>query len=114
MFLGRVADGKCETTSDGTAVLNRRLMEAGYPPHNFSAATHGAVVLRSLVRTFIWLVFLAGLAGGGYWAWQHHRAETRTVEKSADERVPVTVETAATKNFPVYLDSLGRCKPGIR
>jgi membrane fusion protein, multidrug efflux system len=66
-----------------------------------------AVVSRSRVKTFIWLVFLAGLAGGGYWVWQHHRAETRTVEKNPDERVPVTVATAATKNFPLYLDSLG-------
>lgn len=64
-------------------------------------------MLRSLVRTLIWLVFLAALAGGGYWVWQHHRAETKTVEKSADERVPVTVATAVRKNFPVYLDSLG-------
>ncbi|SFV36798.1 membrane fusion protein, multidrug efflux system [Hyphomicrobium facile] len=64
-------------------------------------------MLRSLVKTFIWLVFLAGLAGGGYWVWQHHRAETRTVEKNPDERVPVTVATAETRNFPVYFDSLG-------
>ncbi|WP_244531258.1 efflux RND transporter periplasmic adaptor subunit [Hyphomicrobium facile] len=63
--------------------------------------------MRSLVKTFIWLVFLAGLAGGGYWVWQHHRAETRTVEKNPDERVPVTVATAETRNFPVYFDSLG-------
>ncbi|WP_291165320.1 efflux RND transporter periplasmic adaptor subunit [Hyphomicrobium sp.] len=63
--------------------------------------------MRSLVKTFIWLVFLAGLAGGGYWVWQHHRAETRTVEKNPDERVPVTAVDAVAKNFPVYLDSLG-------
>ncbi|WP_082072791.1 efflux RND transporter periplasmic adaptor subunit [Hyphomicrobium sp. 99] len=65
---------------------------------------------RSRARTFIWLIILAGLAGGGYWAWQQHRGHTETAQKKPDERVPVSVATAEIKNFPVYLDSLGQAQ----
>ncbi len=66
-------------------------------------------MLRSRVRTFTWLMILLGLAGGGYWVWQHRRVATEiSAKKKPDERVPVSVATAETKNFPVYLDSLGQ------
>lgn len=65
-------------------------------------------MLRTRVRTFIWLIILVGLAGGGYWVWQHRRVATETTQKKPVERVPVSVATAEIRNFPVYLDSLGQ------
>ncbi|HET6389666.1 efflux RND transporter periplasmic adaptor subunit [Hyphomicrobium sp.] len=63
---------------------------------------------RSRVRSFFWLIILAGVAAGGYWAWQHRRVATQSAEMKPDPRVPVSVVTAETKNFPVYFDSLGQ------
>jgi multidrug efflux system membrane fusion protein len=58
-------------------------------------------------KKFIFLVLLAVFAGGGYWAWQHYRTAGESAQKKPEQAVPATVTTAETKDFPVYLESLG-------
>ncbi len=54
------------------------------------------------------LLILALLAGGGFWVWKNNTlAQPQKAEKKADDPVPATVATAESKDFPVYLYSLG-------
>lgn len=64
------------------------------------------------LRLFRWIVVIAVVgAGGGYLGWQHfHKGNAKQAaeaDHAGDQGVPVTVATAESADFPVYLDGLG-------
>src|SRR5579862_4617336 len=72
---------------------------------------------KSSSAGWVWLVILAIVAGGGYYAW--HSTQGQTVAGAGAPRgkggranqgggtVPVVVATVARQNLPLYLDGLG-------
>lgn len=63
--------------------------------------------MGSRAKSLVLLAFLAAVAGGGYWAWHNYHRSQQKPKESTDQAVPATVATAETRDFPVYLDSLG-------
>ncbi|HML27291.1 MAG TPA: efflux RND transporter periplasmic adaptor subunit [Hyphomicrobium sp.] len=61
---------------------------------------------RFRAKSFILLIGLALIAGGGYFSWTKSHA-TGAVAQKPEGAVPATVATAETEDFPVYYDSLG-------
>jgi membrane fusion protein, multidrug efflux system len=66
----------------------------------------------SWTRTAVWIVGLAVVAGGGYFAWRHF-ATSNAPAKSEAKAAPAPVTTAKVRkaDFPVYLTGLGTAQP---
>ena len=62
-------------------------------------------------RIIVGALVLAGLAGGGYFAWQHHRqaaeATANASKPTAPRAIPVDLATSQKSQFPVYIRGLG-------
>src|SRR5690242_15686239 len=63
-------------------------------------------------RVFV-LIALLALIGGGYFAWSQHSSPPAKTDKSAQtpSKVPVSVTTAQSTDFPLYLYGLGTVTP---
>ncbi|GGD97684.1 multidrug resistance protein [Aureimonas endophytica] len=64
---------------------------------------------RPVRRAVIALVLVAALGGGAYAVWRHFGPGGAPAEAAAKapDKVPVTVETAESRDYPVYRESLG-------
>ena len=62
-------------------------------------------------RIVIGVLALACLAGGGYFAWQHHRETTEAAanksKPTGPRPIPVDLATSQKSQFPVYIRGLG-------
>ncbi len=66
----------------------------------------------SWTKGLAWIVVLAVVGGGGYWAYVHF-SSTTTTAKAQVKTAPVPVTTALVRkaDFPVYLTGLGTVEP---
>src|SRR5215467_3002138 len=67
-------------------------------------------------RTRLWLLLLAALIGGGFWAYEQGRARQAADAKQQQGRnaapnILVAVASARVGNIPVYLNGLGSVTP---
>jgi len=66
----------------------------------------------SWTKGLAWLVVLAVVGGGGYWAYVHFSSDATTA-KAQVKAAPIPVTTAVVRkaDFPVYLTGLGTVEP---
>jgi membrane fusion protein, multidrug efflux system len=65
-------------------------------------------VPKSRVKLLLWLIIIGAAAGGGFWAYRTFAIKPeQALSKHQEEKVPVSIAIAETKDFPIYLDSLG-------